>query len=285
MAEHIKNPFEMIVAEMGTLSGDIERALQPRARGAAVAPPAVRTITPRDLTDALKEGLSDLGSTRADVLFIGLIYAVAGLIVARAAFHYEMLPLVFPLVSGFALVGPIAALGLYEISRRRELGEPVSWASGFGVLSSPALPSILAVGGLLLALFGVWLLAAWAIYVATLGPTPPTSLAGFMSAVFGTPAGWAMIIVGVGVGAVFAVAAFAISVVSLPLLLDRPMGAYEAIGTSMRAVRENPRVMAMWGAIVVGLLVAGSLPALLGLIVVIPWLGHATWRLYRKVVA
>jgi uncharacterized membrane protein len=283
---HIKNPFEMVVEEMGSVFGDIERALAPRARPAAdQAAPVVRKIQPRDLADALREGLGDLGSTRADVLFIGLIYAVAGLVAARAAFHYDLLPLLFPMVSGFALVGPVAALGLYEISRRRELGEPVGWASGFGVLRSPALPSILMVGAILLALFFAWMLAAWAIYAATLGPEPPASLSAFAGEVFGTPAGWALIVVGVGVGFLFAAAAFAISVVSLPLLLDRPMGAYAAIGASFRAVSANLPVMALWGMIVVGALVLGAIPALLGLIIVIPVLGHATWRLYRKLIA
>ena len=283
---HIKNPFEMVVEEAGSFFGDLERALAPRARPAAAqSRPVVRKIQARDLVDALREGLGDLGSTRADVLFIGLIYAVAGLIAARAAFHYDMLPLLFPMVSGFALVGPVAALGLYEISRRRELGEPVGWASGFGVLRSPALPSILAVGAILLALFFAWMLAAWAIYAATLGPEAPASLSAFAGEVFGTAAGWALIVVGVGVGFLFAAAAFAISVVSLPLLLDRPMGAYEAIGASFRAVMANLPVMALWGMIVVGALALGAIPALLGLIIVIPVLGHATWRLYRKLIA
>lgn len=281
---HIKNPFEMLVEEAGSVFGEIERVLRPQRRAADTAPVVVRRIRPRDLVDALKEGVGDLGSTRADVMFIGLIYAVAGLIVARAAFNYDLLPLVFPLVSGFALIGPVAALGLYEISRRRELGEPVSWASGFGVLSAPGLPAILAVGAILFALFAGWLLAAYAIHTATLGPQPPASMGAFLSDVFTTPAGWAMIVIGMGVGGLFAVAAFAISVVSLPLLLDRPMGVYQAIGTSLRAVRENLTVMALWGLMVAGALVLGAIPALLGLIVVIPVLGHATWRLYRKVV-
>jgi uncharacterized membrane protein len=244
----------------------------------------VRRIDAADLRDALRRGFDDLGASRADVLFIGLIYALAGLMVAQAAFNRDLLPLVFPLMSGFALVGPVAALGLYEISRRREKGEAVGLASAFGVLRSPALPSILGLSALLLALLVVWLVAANAIYAATLGPEPPVSLAAFLGDVVGTPAGWAMTVIGVGVGFLFAAAAFSISVVAFPLLLDRPVGVYAAIGASIRAVTANLGTMALWGLVVTGALALGSIPALLGLIVVLPLLGHATWHLYRKVV-
>ena len=285
MAEHIRNPFEMIVQEAGTFFGDLERAMAPRARPVAVDKTVVvRRIAASDLKDALRQGWADLGATRADVLFIGLIYAVAGLLIGRVAFNQNMYPLLFPLISGFALVGPVAAVGLYEISRRRELGEPVSWVTGFGVLRSPAVVSIMGLGAILVAVLLLWLLAAAAIYDATLGPEPPTSVASFAGDVLGTPQGWAMIAIGVGVGFLFAVAAFSISAVAFPLLLDRPVGLYPAIGASIRAVRTNLRVMALWGLIVVGLLALASVPALLGLIVVLPLLGHATWHLYRKLI-
>ncbi|MDB5458945.1 MAG: hypothetical protein JWO72_686 [Caulobacteraceae bacterium] len=282
---HIRNPFEMALQQLSSViseAGDI--AVKPRVH-VAQAPPVIRRIEVRDLWDALRKGAGDLGAIRDDVLFIGLIYPVAGLVLARLTFSYNLLPLVLPLVAGFALIGPVAAIGLYEISRRREQGMHVTWATAFGVVRSPALGSILWLGSMLLGLFVLWLAAAYGIYLATLGPAPPISVAAFMHDVFLTGAGWAMIVAGVGVGFLFAALALAISVVSFPLLLDRNVGMTRAIATSVRAVAANPGPMALWGAIVVAGLVLGSAPALLGLIFVMPVLGHATWHLYRKVIA
>jgi uncharacterized membrane protein len=130
----------------------------------------------------------------------------------------------------------------------------------------------------------MWLGAAMAIYTLTLGPEPPASLVSFARTVFTTEAGWALMILGVGVGFLFAVLVLAISVVSFPLLLDREVGLKAAVATSVRAVMANPGPMALWGLIVAGGLVAGSIPLFLGLIIVMPVLGHATWHLYRRVV-
>jgi uncharacterized membrane protein len=282
---HIRNPFEMALQQLSSAvsaAGDI--AVKPRV-DVAQAPPVIRRIEIRDLWDALRKGMGDLGVIRDDVLFIGLIYPAAGFILARLTFSYNMLPLVFPLVAGFALIGPVAAIGLYEISRRREEGMHVTWATAFGVLRSPALGSILWLGSMLLVLFVLWLVAAYGIYLATLGPEPPVSTVAFVHDVFLTGAGWAMIAAGIGVGFLFAAVALAISVVSFPLLLDRNVGMTTAIRTSVRAVAANPVPMGVWGVIVVAGLVLGSAPALLGLIFVMPVLGHATWHLYRKVIA
>jgi uncharacterized membrane protein len=282
---HIRNPLELVFEQIGSAFADAgEAVVRPRIH-LSTAAPVIRRIGAGDLADALRKGVIDFGATRADVLFICLIYPAAGLVLARLAFSYNLLPLIFPLIAGFALLGPLAAIGLYEISRRREQGLPANWLSAFDVFKSPALGSILWLGSMLLGLFVLWLAAAYGIYLATLGSAPPTSISGFLHDVFLTPGGWAMIVAGLCVGFVFAVVALAISVVSFPLLLDRNVGMTTAIAASVRAVAANPGTMALWGAIVVGALILGSIPALFGLIFVMPVLGHATWHLYRKVIA
>jgi uncharacterized membrane protein len=247
--------------------------------------PKVRRIGVDDLRAAIAQGIDDFTENRTDVIFLCIIYPLLGLLLARLASGYDLLPLVFPLASGFALIGPLAAVGLNEMSRRRERDDDTNWMHAFGVLRSPSIGSIALLGALLVVFFLCWLAAAEGIFLLTLGPNPPVSLGGFVHEVFTTGAGWAMIIVGVGVGFLFAALVLAISVVSFPLMLDHNVGIDVAVATSLRAVAANPGVMALWGAIIAGALVLGSIPALLGLTVVMPVLGHATWHLYRRVVA
>jgi uncharacterized membrane protein len=176
------------------------------------------------------------------------------------------------------------AIGLYEMSREREAGEKVTWASAFGVIRSPAFGGMLMLGLLLLAIFALWQVAAFAIYNVVFGPQMPASLKGFVNDVLTTPAGWMMIVVGCGVGFVFAAVVLATSAISFPLLLDRHVGVTTAVTTSVRAVLANPGPMAAWGLIVAASLVVGAIPLLLGYAIVIPVLGHATWHLYRRLV-
>jgi uncharacterized membrane protein len=285
--EHIRHPLEWSADQLRTANLAVERAshsLHSPTGADDATRPAIRKIELADLADVLASGLRDFGAYRTDVIFLCIIYPLAGLVLASVAFGYDLLPMLFPLASGFALIGPVAAVGLYEMSRRREQGVEITWADAFGVVSAPAFGAILVLGLILLAIFLVWLAAAWAIWSMTLGPVPPASLGAFMHQVLTTSAGWAMILVGVGVGFLFALLVLAISVVSFPLLLDRNVGLRTAVATSMRAVLINPGPMAAWGLIVAGGLVLGSIPVLLGLIIVMPVLGHATWHLYRKVV-
>jgi uncharacterized membrane protein len=171
---------------------------------------------------------------------------------------------------------------LYELSRQREQGLNPSWQNAFDVLHSPSRGAIAALGFLLLVIFVLWVAVAQAIYIATFGYQPAASVPDFVRQVFNTPAGWKLIIIGNGIGFLFALVVLAISVVSFPLLLDRDVGAVEAVLTSLRAVAANPIPMAVWSLIVAGLLVIGSVPFFVGLAVVLPVLGHATWHLYRR---
>jgi len=252
---------------------------------ASIAPPRIRSITPRDLTESLRRGWEDFLAQPSHLVFIALIYPIAGVLLAQLTVSYNIFPLLFPLLSGFALIGPFAAIGLYEVSRRRERGMDSSWSHALGVLRSRSIGQILLLGAMLTGLFLAWLFSAWFIYRGILGLPADVSTADFLHAVFTTFDGWVMIVIGNSVGLLFAVLAFSISVVSFPLIIDRHVDAPTAIRTSIAAVEANPRVMMYWGLMVTGLLVLGCLPVLVGLVVVMPVLGHATWHLYRKVVA
>jgi uncharacterized membrane protein len=248
------------------------------------ADPIVRRIAPADLIDALAKGYDDFCAMPSHAIFLCIVYPIIGIVLAGLTLGYALVPLLFPLAAGFALVGPFAALGLYELSRRRETGAAVSAADALHVLRSPSIGAILALGAVLMTIFLIWVAVAHGIYVATFGYASPASAGQFFHDLFTTRAGWTLILVGNGVGLLFAVAALVISVVSFPLLLDREVGAVVAVATSLRAVAANPFTMVLWGLIVAGALVVGSIPLFLGLPVVLPVLGHATWHLYRKVV-
>jgi uncharacterized membrane protein len=283
----IRNPIEWASDQFrlaGLVVGSAGRAGIGSEADRETSLPEIRQIETADLKDVLVRGFDDFAAYRTDVIFLCLVYPVIGLILGRLAFGYGTLPLLFPLASGFALVGPFAAVGLYEMSRRRELGGNVAWPDAFGVVASRSFGAIIVLGLLLVAIFLLWLITAESIYEVTLGPEPPASLSSFIRDVLTTEAGWALIVVGIGVGFLFAVVALTISVVSFPLLLDREVGLVTAVWTSVRTVVVNPVPMAVWGLVVASGLVIGSIPLFLGLIIVMPVLGHATWHLYRKVV-
>jgi uncharacterized membrane protein len=267
---------------MATYHGNVTSMAQGGPDTAAA--PVIRTIGLSELHRALQRGWEDFKAVPSHAIILCIIYPVLGLMLARVVLGYSVLPLLFPLAAGFALLGPFAALGLYEMSRRRERGEQATAWDAFEVVRSPSFGAMLGLGVLLLALFVTWVATAQAIYIAAFGYAGVTGVSDFAERVLTTPQGWWLIVVGCGVGFLFALIALCISVVSFPLMLDRHAGAGDAMVTSLRAVARNPVPMAVWGLIVAVLLVAGSLPAFLGLAVVIPLLGHATWHLYRQTI-
>jgi uncharacterized membrane protein len=247
--------------------------------------PTVSRIGLADLRDAVAKGIDDFKAIPSHAIFLIIVYPIVGLILFRLTFGYDMLPLIFPLIAGFALIGPVASIGLYELSRRREKGLDASAWHAFDVLRSPSIGAIARLGLLLLVIFITWLVVAQAMYVGIFGKWVPASLEEFANRVLTTSAGWQLIIVGNVCGFLFAVLVLVISVVSFPMLVDRNVGAATAVRTSVRAVLANPMTMAMWGLFVAAALVIGSLPLLFGLAIVLPILGHSTWHLYRKVVS
>lgn len=250
----------------------------------APAQPIIRDITFNDLREALRLGWEDFTSMPSHAVFLCIIYPVVGIVLAQFTLGYAIVPFLYPLAAGFTLLAPIAALGLYELSRRREAGLEASAADALDVLHSPSIGAIAALGVLMLLIFGVWIAVANAIYVANFGYAMPTSLSQFTSDLFTTQAGWNLIILGNLAGLVFASLVLVLGAVSFPLLLDCEVGAAMALSTSVKLFVRNPVTMALWGLIVAALLLIGSLPLFIGLAVAMPLLGHATWHLYRRAI-
>ncbi len=248
------------------------------------AQPVIHKIGVADLKDAMVKGLADFKAMPTHLVFLCLIYPILTLLFARAYAGYDVLPLIFPLIAGYTLIGPLVATGMYELSRRREQGLDTSRWKAFRVLQKHAIRSIGLLGALLLVIYLAWLLMALNLWEKNFGTGTPESIGEFLTQVFLTEDGWELIIVGSGVGFLFATVVFTLSVVSFPMLIDRDVGIVMAVTTSIKAVVANPVTMGMWGFIVTATLFIGALPFFVGLAIVLPVLGHATWHLYRQVV-
>jgi uncharacterized membrane protein len=270
---------------MANRYGNVDKGvISSPAIDSGMAPLKLRSISPEDIRVVLAKGLDDFWEKPSHLVFLGIIYPLAGIVLGRLAIGYEVLPLLFPLIAGFALVGPFAAIGLYEISRRREQGLDTSWVHALDVLQSPSRGAILELGSIQMVIYFAWLVTAMLLYQVTFGDSYPASITGFLQEVFTTPHGWALIILGNIIGFLFAVVVLTISVVSFPMLVDRNVNVGTAVKTSIKAVVANPVTMGLWGLVVAAGLIVGCLTLFVGLAVVMPILGHATWHLYRKVV-
>lgn len=259
----------------------IEHPGQARAR--EVAP--VNTIGMADLRWSLAEGYRDFLRNRGDMIIAGLLYPLIGFGTAAFTLGTSRLHLLFPLLAGLSLLGPLVATGFYELARRSEAGLDSGWSHFLDVFKGPRFENIAIMGVLLLGIFLAWMVAAMAIWAAFFGLQSPASLGGLLAMVFGSAQGWTMAILGCAVGFGFALLVLATTVVSLPMLVDREdISPRDAIETSMAVMRRNPGTVLRWGAIVAGLLVLGAIPLLIGLAAVLPILGYATWHLYTRAV-
>lgn len=291
MPHTIRNPIEYVVDEVTELAhgvGQAGRAMHHTSTHMFSAPLLIQRIGIDDLKQVLVLGYRDLVAFRTDVLFLILVYPMVIALIAAAAFNRALIPLLFPIISGTAIMGPFVGVVLYEMSRRREISvqrnqdEGHSWAEAASILKSRNFGAIMMLGLILVVLYVLWLGAAYGIYRSLQGPQPIETTGFFVQQVLQTPAGWLLIVLGCGLGFLFAALALMIGVVSFPLLLDRDVGLGTAIWTSIRVTLANPVPVAVWGLIVSAGLVLGAIPLAIGLVVVMPVLCHATWHLYRK---
>ena len=251
--------------------------------GTAVIP-EVKKVTFGDLRSAFWSGLKDFLRAPQYGLFFGGVYAIGGLILMYAVAVIGVFWLAYPLVIGFALIGPFIATGLYEVSRRLEKDEPLIWSGVLGVIAEQKNRELGWMAFVMLFIFWVWMYQARTIFAVFFGSSGFASIDGFVTAVFTTPTGLTFLAVGNLVGAIVSIVLFTLTVISCPLLLDRDVDFVTAMVASIRTVLKSPIAMIGWGVFVVLSVIASALPAFLGLLVVLPVLGHATWHLYRRAI-
>lgn len=254
-------------------------------RDAIVRPdPVVRPISIEDMAEAFAQGLRDFQSAPGYGLAFGAFFALGGVAIVACTRAFGLTYLVYPLVIGFAMIGPFAAIGIYAISRLRDAGTPPTWRAIIRTIVSQAGQELGWMAFVMLFIFMAWIYSAQILVALFFGLHSFSSQAQFITMVTTTPEGLVFLLVGNLLGAAILLVTFSLTVVSVPLLLDRDVDFVTAMITSLRAVAASPGPMLCWAAMVFALLLGASAPAFLGLLVAVPVLGHATWRLYRKIV-
>lgn len=252
-------------------------------RQAQIAPVTVaRDLTVSDLGAALAAGWKDFAAHPAFGLFFGAIYVGAGIFLSYALFAWGQPAWLIPAAAGFPLLAPFVAVGLYEVSRRREAGLPMSWGAILGALRGRGDEQILMMGGIVFVAFSFWIIVAHGVFAIFLAES---GIGGESLELFTTQAGMMMLVVGGIIGGLMALAFFAVTVMSLPMLVDREVDFLTAIIVSLATVRSNRRALYSWAFLIAVLLFLAMVPAFLGLLVALPVLGHATWHLYRRAVS
>lgn len=244
--------------------------------------PEVLVADLSDLRAALVQGWRDFRSAPLFGLFFAAVYVLGGWLITYAMTAKGQIWWTLPLAAGFPILGPFIACGFYEVSRRLQAGEPLHWGGILGSVFRQKDRQIPAIAAVVVVFFLFWNFLAHMIFALFLGNAPMTNISTSL-AVFATPAGLSMLALGTAVGAAFAALLFCITVVALPLLMERELDFVTAMITSFAVVTASPLVMLGWGVLIAVLLFLGMLPGFLGLFVVLPVLGHASWHLYRRV--
>jgi len=246
--------------------------------------PEVNKMTAGDITASLKSGFSDFLARPFMSGFFGLFYAVFGLLFVWCLIWLGKIWMIIPAIIGFPLVAPFAAAGLYEMSRRLQNGEGFGWSDILGVMANQRKRELGWMAFVTLFIFWVWVYQIRLWLAIILKNASFGDFDGFLNTVFFTPEGWIFLAIGTGVGAFLSAVLFTVTVVAMPMLLDRETNFVTAMLTSIRVVTESPVVMLGWAAIISVTMLLSLVPAFLGLIFTLPILGHTTWHLYQRAV-
>jgi len=246
--------------------------------------PQVNTVTADDISAALKAGFSDFLARPVMSGFFGLFYALFGILFIWCLVWLGMIWMIIPAAVGFPLVAPFAAAGLYEMSRRTQKGESFGWSDILTVMADQRKREMGWMAFVTLFIFWVWMYQVRLWLAIILQDASFSNFDGFMHTVLFTPAGWTFLAIGTCVGAFLCAVLFTVTVIAMPMLLDRETNFISAMLTSIRVVSENPVVMLTWAAVISVTMLLSMVPAFLGLIFTLPILGHATWHLYQRAV-